>query len=170
MAIFAKPLTGKHVLGAMLGFFGVVFAVNGVMTWVALSTFSGIETQNAYQVGRDYNETLEAAARQRAMGWQVGFDEVFETRAGGGADARVRVTVRDAAGLPVRGLVGTLTFWRPVAQGVDVEVMLQDAETEGYEAVASLPAGGHWDMQLSLTSAGGDTYYLEKRVWAGGAS
>ncbi len=176
MVLLKNGLTGWHVLGAMVAFFGVIFAVNGFMTYQALSTFSGIETPNAYQVGRDFNQTLEAAEAQRARGWQVTFDETFVAMPDG-TQARVVVTVADAAGSAVSGLDGTLTFWRPVVQGKDVVAVLTPFTDGTYVAEAVLPARGTWDMRLSLEvstamRADADTtpYYLEKRVFAGGPS
>ena len=43
--------TGWTVLFALLGFFGVIFAVNGLMVYEALSTLSGVDTDSAYQAG-----------------------------------------------------------------------------------------------------------------------
>ena len=56
-SFFRPPLRGVHVLLMVLGFFGVIFAANLVFVFVSLETFSGIETENAYEVGRNYNET-----------------------------------------------------------------------------------------------------------------
>ncbi|MEO0960959.1 MAG: FixH family protein [Pseudomonadota bacterium] len=159
--------TGFHTLAALVAFFGVIFAVNGIMTYIALSTFSGIETQNAYQTGRDYNERLEAAAAQRALGWQVSFEETFAATPEG-ADATVAVQVRDANGTAMTGLGGDLTFWRPVVRGEDMVAPLIETAPGIYNAQASLPARGHWEMRLLLEREDAAPYYLEKRIWAGG--
>jgi len=160
-------LTGWHVLAVFVLFFGVVFAVNGVMTYVALTTFSGIETPNAYQEGRDYNETLAAAAAQKALGWSITLDERFEP-AGNGAGVVVSILAEDAAGLPLAGYPGSVTFWRPVVQGDDVVAPLTETAPGRYEARADLPARGHWEMRVALNAGLETPYYLEKRVWVGG--
>ena len=53
MSTLRKPceLTGKHVLLCLLGFFGVVFAVNAVLVKAATSTFGGVETSSSYKAG-----------------------------------------------------------------------------------------------------------------------
>ncbi|WP_422363887.1 FixH family protein [Pyruvatibacter mobilis] len=160
-------LTGWHVLAIFVLFFGVVFAVNGVMTYVALSTFSGIETPNAYQEGRDFNERLAAAEAQKALGWDVSIEETFEA-AGDGAEVRVLITARDAGDAALAGFGGTVTFWRPVVQGEDVVTDLTETAPGDYEGIARLPARGHWEMRLELDTGLDTPYYLEKRVWAGG--
>ena len=50
-------------------------AVNGVFTYFALESFGGLETEQAYLKGLDYNRTLEAAAAQRERGWQVELEQ-----------------------------------------------------------------------------------------------
>jgi len=167
-AVMTKRLTGWHVLGTLVVFFGIIFAVNGVMTYIALTTFSGIETPNAYQTGRDYNQTLEAAAAQRALGWDVSFEETF-TASGDGAQAVIAITFEDATGAPVTGLEGELIFWRPVARGADVTAQLTEQAPGRYTAETALPARGHWEMRLLMQRETAEPYYLEKRVWAGGA-
>lgn len=164
----ARELKGRHVLIAIVAFFGVIFAVNGVMTYVALSTFSGIETEDAYRYGREYNATLEAAEAQARLGWTVAIDPRFagpDRTQGGAHDAVVHVTVTDSAGTPLSGLGGTVTFWRPVVQGKDVTAPVVEEYAGKYRAAAELPAAGRWELRLALTSATGVPYYLEKRVF-----
>ena len=49
----------------------VVLLANGTMIWLAFATWTGLETDGAYQKGLAYNRTLEAAAAQAALGWRV---------------------------------------------------------------------------------------------------
>jgi len=63
--------TGLTVLLALLGFFGVVFAVNGVMIFAALSTLTGVDTASAYQAGRMFEHDVAMAHAQDARHWQV---------------------------------------------------------------------------------------------------
>ena len=168
-----REITGRHVLVVLVGFFGVVFAVNGVMTWAALSTFSGIETQDAYQRGRAYNATLEAAAAQARLGWTVAVEPRFAAGADG-HDAVVEFTVRDGNGAPVSGLEGAVTFWRPVVEGKDTTVPVVEERRGEYRAASTLPAPGRWELRFDLTRPGGAPFYLQQRVWvpsdAGGGS
>ena len=57
-------------------------AVNGAMIWIALSSWTGLATNQPYDKGLTYNRNLEAAARQAALGWQP--------RLAGAADGRRR--------------------------------------------------------------------------------
>ncbi|HEX7776770.1 MAG TPA: FixH family protein, partial [Parvibaculum sp.] len=51
-------LTGRRFLFVLLASFALVFGVNGILIYKALSTFDGIEVDDAYQRGRAYNQTL----------------------------------------------------------------------------------------------------------------
>src|SRR5688572_2876208 len=67
--LFANGLRGGHVLAAFLAFFGVIFAVNGVFLYMALSTHTGLVAQEPYRKGLHYNDRIAAAERQQALGW-----------------------------------------------------------------------------------------------------
>ena len=47
-----------------------VVAVNGVLVYFALGTWSGLVVERPYERGVQYNRVLEAVARQEALGWQ----------------------------------------------------------------------------------------------------
>src|SRR5665213_1399288 len=88
------PLTGGKVLAILLTFFAVVFGVNGLMGFDAISTFRGETNAHPYEAGIKFNTELAAAAAQSARGWKV---EMTMTDG-------VRATFRDAQGRPLQGL------------------------------------------------------------------
>ena len=55
----------------LVGFFGVVAAVNAVMIKFAVTTFAGTETDSAYRAGLAYKGEEAAAAAQAALNWSV---------------------------------------------------------------------------------------------------
>ena len=69
-AISAKPgLTGRKVLLLFIGFFSIVFLVNGVMIHLALKTFPGVEDQRPYERGLNYDrEIAQARAQAERLG------------------------------------------------------------------------------------------------------
>lgn len=64
-----KQLKGWHVLLIMMAFFGVMFAVNGVFLYHAITSFPGEDVKKSYVQGLNYNQTLEARAAQATLGW-----------------------------------------------------------------------------------------------------
>ncbi|MBX3495455.1 MAG: FixH family protein [Parvibaculum sp.] len=152
-------LTGRRVLFAFVGFFGVVFAVNGFFIYKALSTFDGVEVDGAYQKGRAYNHLLERMEEQRRLGWRA-------TIATGKAPAgtRLRVTFAKADGAALTGLNVEGTFWRPVAAGADMRLPLAETAPGIYESVFDLAHDGNWLVRIAAAGPDGETFVQEERV------
>jgi nitrogen fixation protein FixH len=60
--------TGRKMLAVTLSFFGVIIAVNGVMAYQAVTTFSGLEVKNGYIASQTWDAEMAA---QRALGWTL---------------------------------------------------------------------------------------------------
>ena len=66
-----RELTGRMVLFCLVTFFAVVVGVNAVMIGAAVTTFSGVETRNAYQAGVAFAREEAAAEAQESRHWRV---------------------------------------------------------------------------------------------------
>lgn len=66
-----KRITGWHAAAALVAFFGVVITVNLTMAYFATRTFGGVVVENSYVASQKYNGWLEAAERQRRLGWTI---------------------------------------------------------------------------------------------------
>jgi len=158
----ARPfrITGRHVLFAMLAFFGVVIAVNLTFVHLALSTWTGLTDHDSYRTGVSWNDTLRRDAEQRALGWTVDVDTRAAPDVAGTDDApdgrrlSVTLTVRDRDGIPVRGLAIAGEARHPIVEADDRPIALTEVSDGIYAAELSLPGGGVW--QLKLTAAGTD--------------
>lgn len=64
-----KGFTGRHMLGLMIGFFGVVIGVNAVMATEASRTFGGTVVDNSYVASQHFNRWLAEAEAQQKLGW-----------------------------------------------------------------------------------------------------
>lgn len=151
----SRPLTGRSVLFLVLGFFGLIVAMNGLFVWLALSSFSGVTSDRAYVEGLSYNETLAAAEAQKARGWQgtIGLD-------GGG----VTLTLTDAQGQPVQGLVLEATLGRPATRAFDRRLPLVEKAPGVYRAEAELPPG-LWQAVILGADHAGLPFRTEARLW-----
>ena len=98
--VVPRPLTGRRVLLMMIRFFGVVFAVNGVMMKLAIQTLPGTEVDSAYSASLAYENEIAAAHDQNERNWKV--DAHIQREADGGT--RLRVEVHDNDGLSLAGL------------------------------------------------------------------
>lgn len=153
-----KRLTGRHVLLITLGFFFVVFAVDGVFIWRALATFPGEVSATAYEDGLAYNRALDARARAAALGWRV-------DAAAGAVPGQVLARVTDANGSPVPGVVVTGSLTRPATADGRRTFAFQALRPGVFEASADV-ARGAWDLKLEARDRGGHVFDAERRlVW-----
>src|SRR5690606_40142354 len=92
----SEELTGRHVLIGVLAFFGTVFLANGIFLYSALSTYTGVASDEPYRKGLHYNKRIAAAERQESLGWSA------DARLGPGEG--LSLVLRDRNGRPVSGL------------------------------------------------------------------
>ena len=155
-----EGLKGRHVLMAFLGFFLVVFAVNGVFLYSAISTYTGIVSVEPYRKGLNYNQRIAADEAQRAQGWE----EALEVTRGG----QVSLRLTNRLGAPVEGQSITGTFGRPSTAQHDVKLALIEEQPGMYTTRIAPPESGAWIVALearSLAAPSEITYQLRKRLW-----
>jgi nitrogen fixation protein FixH len=154
-------LTGRQVLLAVLGFFAVVLVANGVFVYLAVDSWPGLDTENAYRRGLAYNRELEAASAQAALGWRVS----LEVRDAGARSVLVEVRIRDAAGAGVDGLDVSARLRRPTHEGLDTELALAGTGGGGYSDRAAVNGAGNWDLRVVAREAGEVRYVVDDRIW-----
>lgn len=130
-----------------VGGFGVVLAVNGALAYFATTTFTGLQTENAYEKGLAYNKTLDQARAQDEMGWTV--DVKVEPVAGQAHQSLVVVAYRDRQGRPLDGMAVTARMIRPTSKGHDRDAVLAEVTPGTYGTTVDLPLEGLWDMTLA---------------------
>ena len=158
------PLTGRRVLVLFLAFFLTIFAVNGAMIYLAITTFSGLDTEDAYRKGRTYNATLDAARAQQALGWTADIRQAAVPAAGGHMLATVDVTFTGADGRPLDGLEVAASFRRPTVDGMDAEAAFKPLGNGRYRGTVDLAAAGQWHLHLTATDAYGDRFFVKKHM------
>ncbi len=158
-------IRGKHVLLAMLAFFGTIILVNLIFVYFALDTWTGLSTENAYQKGLKYNQTLAARDAQRDLGWQA---EVSLATLADGTE-QLSVMVRDRTGGAISGLVVAGSLRRPTHEADDRQVVLVEQEGGRYNAPLNLPLRGNWDLDLSARPATArpedPVFEMKTRLW-----
>ena len=143
-----KELKGWHVLLIMLGFFGVMFAVNGVFLYHAITSFPGEDVKKSYVQGLSYNDTLAAREAQAELGWtaQAGHR---------GSELIFRLQDRDGAPLSNYVVVGELR--RFATQKADQAIAYSARPDGEYVAEASALAPGQWALRINVLDAEAET-------------
>lgn len=157
-----RKITGRTVLLSFLAFFGVVFLVNGLFFWFASDSWTGLSTDDAYRKGIAFNDELARADAQRLLGWTAETDYISV----GPGEGRLVFALTSADDLPVRGRDVTVTFRRPVSEGIDFAAILKSDGEGQYAADISPPVPGQWDVRIEVSRPGALPYLVETRIWS----
>lgn len=165
-----EPPAGKWVPRGLQGgrgylllfavFCAVVLAANATMIAIAVVTWPGLATADAYRKGMRYNAALEAAREQEALGWRAdfAFTPLGERR------GVVELRLVDSAGWPIEGAEVQARLLRPVLAGHDFTARLEPVGSGAYRLEADFPLAGAWDVRLQA-AAGPKRYQTTQRVF-----
>jgi nitrogen fixation protein FixH len=122
-----------------------VIAVNILMAYYALSTFPGLAVANDFDTSNRYDEVLDRAQRQAALGWAVDAQIV---------EGRPVLLLKGADGQPLADVAIAATLQRPLGPPRTAHPSFA-AQTPGrYIADAVVAEPGQWDLLLSVTASG----------------
>lgn len=147
------PRRGRWIPWAFAGAMGLVVAVNMVLVYFAITTFTGVTVTRSYERGRGYDTVLAEAARQDALGWTA------EVSLEGG---RLRVTAADRDGSPVFGRIeGGLL--RPL-EGTMIPLVFLPSGGGRWTAEVEAPKRGQWEARLTLFGPNEAAFDIRRRV------
>lgn len=130
--------TGWWVFSLFVFFFVIVIAVNGVFITVALDSHTGLITENPYEKGLAYNETLERAASQEKIVSQPQYK-----------NGVLSWQMKDDSGALIESATVKAKIIRDVQDGYDFTIELENKGNGLYEAVIEAPLPGIWSAHLS---------------------
>ncbi len=152
-----KALTGRHVLFILLGFFGVMIAVNAYFVVVAVKSFPGEDVPRSYRQGLEYNTTIEAREAQAKLGWTARVNVVTDN----GQSLILEITDKNGEGVDGLSTEGTLRHL--VDTGNDRPLSFEG--TGGGRYVVKLtPLSGRWVLNAQATK-GEDNFKLRREIW-----
>lgn len=153
-----RPLTGRRVLFYLLAFFGLVIAVNVGMARIALSSFSGLETESAYKAGLAFEKDVAAAHEQDSRHWNV--EAVLQRES---STPRIVVTARDAQARPLVGLTPEIRLAHPTDKRRDVPLEVAEIGPGRFQSLTPMPAG-RWDFVIELRRDGEILFRSKSRL------
>ncbi len=145
------------VPAAFVAGFAIVVAVNGLMIWLAVASFSGLYTDQPRDRGLRYNRILSDQRARDALGWQVEVAWQAEP-------LQLRVMAAGADGVPLTGARVAAVLVRPVEKRASVGVALTEVGEGRFVAPLDLPAPGNWDAHV-VVETGGQRYEISKRLF-----
>jgi len=137
-------MRGWHALLWFAGFFGFMFAVNGIFLWTAITTFPGEDVEKSYLLGLDYNHELARRAQQAEAGWtaEIGL-------AGKAPDLTLRIRLASKDGQPLPSTTALAELRHPADRNLDRTLDLTPGARGEYLAAMPDVAAGRWDVHLS---------------------
>lgn len=153
-----RPITGRTVLIYFIGFFGIVFAMNFFMVRVAVSSFSGVETESSYKAGLAFKNDVAAAHAQDARHWAV---EANLQR--GNEATHVTVTAKDAEARALTGLALEARLAHPTDKRRDVVLQFVEETPGRFRSLTPMPQG-QWDLVIGLKRADETVFRSKSRI------
>jgi nitrogen fixation protein FixH len=139
MNIAHTRFTGRHMVAVMVGFFGIVVAVNIHMARLASGTFGGTVVENSYVASQKFNRWLADARAQDQLGWAtpVSLD----------AGRHVVMTV------PGTGFTVSGSAHHPLGRAPDIALAFRSDASGRLVTTTPLPAG-RWQVRLTVRRGG----------------
>jgi nitrogen fixation protein FixH len=154
-----RQQSAKWIPWLFVALFSVVVAANGVLVYLAVATWGGLQTENAYAKGLAFNAALAEARAREALGWTV----VVEYGDRGPGQGVLSATLKDRHGNPLAGAALQGRLVRPTHAGYDHAIAFAYRGDGRYAAEIAPPLPGEWELRLSAAHRG-RTYRLSRRI------
>ncbi len=141
-------LKGWHVLLILMAFFGVMFSVNGVFLYHAITSFPGEDVKKSYVQGLNYNDTLAVRAEQAALGWRA---------EAGLQNSTLILRLSDDENQPLSNLSVVAEVRHLATQNADQIVTLQPQAQGEYLSQTLELDPGQWLIRFSVYDSTGET-------------
>ena len=155
-----QPSKDRWIPWVFVAFFVVVVSMNGVMTYFAFDTWTGLTVTNAYERGLRHNDEIAEARAQAALGWvaELEFSQTGDT------NGRMLLTLSDQWGTGLEQAAVRARLIRPTHEGYDFETDLVPAGPGQYAAEIDFPLAGQWSVEIRADHERG-TYRLDDRLF-----
>jgi nitrogen fixation protein FixH len=123
--------------------FALLVVIDGFLVYIAVSTQTGVVTEQAYEHGLAYNGYLAEDEAQKARGWagEVKLEE----------SGQLAFFLKGREGEPLEGAQVEAHIMRPAVAGQDFAVQLTETAPGRYEATPQFPTHGLWEVRISAT-------------------
>jgi nitrogen fixation protein FixH len=151
-----RELTGPKVLAISVASFGLITSVNFFMAFQAISTFPGLEVDNAYVASQTFDADRAA---QIALGWAV--TPIYDA-----ATHQLRLVFRGKDGAAVTARDLTVLIGRPTEAKDDLQPLF--VQTGGFYTAPAHLALGKWMLQIEAHAKDGTLFRQRRQLWVKG--
>ena len=146
-----REFTGKHSAAIIVSGFAIIIAVNLFMATLAVRGFGGVIVENSYVASQEFNDWLDAAEEQKALGWSVEM-----TRSENGHLLIDTTSVPDGATV-------TAEARRPLGQAESKSLSFIEATPGNHVSLEPLDTG-RWIVRLKVASPEGEAWSTEEQL------
>jgi nitrogen fixation protein FixH len=158
-----SPKKTKNILWFFVIFFSTFIIVDICYIFIAEKTWRGLATEDGYQKGLKYNQTIEVAKEQKQLGWNLKINYQPQGKKIG----NLVVRLSDKNNEVILGANIIAYIKRPVQEGVDFSQSLQlDPKTMTYQSLIEFPLIGQWDIDI-VANKENKSYQDKKRFVIG---
>lgn len=144
----AGMLNGRHIALMFCAFFGVIFAVNFGMAFLAYRSWTGLVVENSYVASQSFNADVADLRKSEALG--LSHQMHYQ-------DDKLQLSIIGRDGNPIAADEVMISIGRPVDNGEDLSLTALRKSDGQFEAAAKL-GSGIWSGELSAKVDG-------KAVW-----
>ena len=132
----------KKIPWYFVAFFAGLAVLNVIFVTIAVKSYPGLVTQNAYEKGLNYNDMIDAKQAQDALGWKTDF--VIE-------NDRIILTLKDKNGHSIKGANITASLGRIIHEHDDKAVTFIETSQGTYESTEKFAIKGRWNIRAQIT-------------------
>ena len=128
-----RRFTGWHMFAIMVGFFAVVFFVNGILVFSAMSSWTGLVVENSYVASQTFDaDTERLATARKDLRHQLHYK-----------NGQLRLDLKTVDGLPANASDIKIDIGRPADNSADQSLTLI-SEGDGHFFATTKLARGVW--------------------------
>jgi len=146
-----------------VGAFGIIIAVNGTMAYIAVDSWTGLETEHPFERSQTFNTDLAQKAAQAELGWSAQGHFEATPSVNPPRSGFIKLVMKDADGEGISGLAIDAMAKRPTHEGYDQPLSFVARGAGVYVAPITFPLAGQWDFDVTA-SRGDDVFKMRQRL------
>ena len=157
----SRPLTGRQVILGFVAFFAVLIIAQVAFIYIAVSTHTGMVSQQPYRKGLNYGERIAQSDKQKQLGWKTSFSLSDK-------QDRLILSIENKENAPVSGLTLSGQLSRPVHKNEDLTLKFREDRPGAYGADLSGSKLGSYIVDVAAqqdTSSDDVIWRARRRIW-----